>query len=100
MRHNLWLNEKTVVKDLSACNKQYKSICKKIDRIRTEIVKLHDYIIGEHFDKLSAIQAYNLGMIGCKFISRDFPGDFCIEILEMCYKDIVQIKKELERKNK
>jgi len=76
MRHNLWLNEKAVVKDLSECNKQYKSIRKKIDRIRTEIVKLHDYIIGEHFDKLSAIQAYNLGMIGCKFISRDFPGDF------------------------
>lgn len=93
-----WLKEKETLKDLSAANKQYKAIRRKIETIRTEVIKIHDYIMENYWEKLTTGEAYNLGMIGSKFICKDFPGDFCIDILVSCYKIIVGIKKRVEGK--
>lgn len=93
-----WLKEKEVLKDLSAANKQYKAIRRKIETIRTEVVKIHDYLAEKYLFKLTVQESYILGMIGRIFICKVFPEDFSIEILLDCYKSIVGIKKRVEEK--
>lgn len=91
-----WLNSTTVLKDLSKSKKEYKVIQNRIEKIRTEIIKIHDYIMENYWNKLTTSEAYNLGIIGNELISKDFPGDFSIDTLELCYKMIIGIKKRAE----
>lgn len=95
-----WLKEKEVLKDLSTANKQYKAIRRKIETIRTEVIKIHDYIMENHWHKLTIGEAYDLGVIGNIFLCKDFPMDFSIETLSIYYNIIIIIKRRVEERNK